>query len=88
MKRRPFIATASSLVLATHADETARKWRVVVLGNKGGYGHSLDTMWLKVPGTEIVAAADPDATKLEATLKELNITQGFADYHEIAKAKP
>jgi predicted dehydrogenase len=89
MNRRHFIATAaSSIALASHAAETTRKWRVVVLGNKGSYGHSLDTMWLKVPGTEIVAAADPDATKLEATLKELNITQGFADYHEIAKAQP
>jgi len=88
MNRRHFMAAASSLALATLAVEPARKWRVVVLGNKGSYGHSLDTMWLKVPGTEIVAAADPDATKLGATLKELNITQGFADYHEIAKAKP
>lgn len=88
MNRRHFMAAASSLALATHAVEPARKWRVVVLGNKGSYGHSLDTMWLKVPGTEIVAAADPDAVKLEATLKELNITQGFADYREIAKAKP
>ncbi|GEP43605.1 Gfo/Idh/MocA family protein [Brevifollis gellanilyticus] len=88
MNRRHFIAaTASSLALASHA-EPARKWRVVVVGNKGSYGHSLDTMWLKVPSTEIVAAADPDAKKLEATLKELNITQGFADYHDIAKAKP
>jgi predicted dehydrogenase len=89
MNRRHFItAAASSLALAAHAAEPARKWRVVVLGNKGSYGHSLDTMWLRVPGTEIVAAADPDGKKLEATLKELNITQGFADYHEIAKAKP
>ncbi|WP_395743879.1 Gfo/Idh/MocA family protein [Prosthecobacter sp.] len=89
MNRRHFITTAAStFVLAARGAESARKWRVVVLGNKGSYGHSLDTMWLKVPGTEIVAAADPDAKKLEATLKELNITQGFADYRQIAKAKP
>ncbi len=89
MNRRHFLATAaSSIALASHAAEPAKKWRVVVVGNKGSYGHSLDTMWLKVPGTEIVAAADPDPAKLEATLKELNITQGFADCHDIAKAKP
>ncbi|HBJ83144.1 MAG TPA: 3-chlorobenzoate-3,4-dioxygenase, partial [Verrucomicrobiales bacterium] len=89
MNRRHFLTTAaSSLALASHAAESARQWRVVVLGNKGSYGHSLDTMWLKVPGTEVVAASDPDPKKLEAALKELNITQGFADYHDIAKAKP
>ena len=89
MNRRHFIATAaSSFALASHAVEAARKWRVVVVGNKGSYGHSLDTMWLKVPGTEIVAACDPDQKKLEATLKELNISEGIADYHDIAKAKP
>lgn len=91
MNRRHFLTTTaatSSVAYAAYAAEPACKWRVVVVGNKGSYGHSLDTMWLKVPGTEIVAAADPDPTKLEATLKELNITQGFADYHDIAKAKP
>jgi predicted dehydrogenase len=89
VNRRHFLTTAAaSIAFISHAAESARQWRVVVLGHKGSYGHSLDTMWLKVPGTEIVAAADPDAKKLEATLKELNITQGFADYHDIAKAKP
>jgi predicted dehydrogenase len=90
MNRRQFLttATAASLAFATRAAEPERKWRVVVIGNKGGYGHSLDTMWLKVPETEIVAAADPDAKKLAETLKELGISTGFADYHDIAQAKP
>jgi len=90
MNRRHFLTTAAFSIAyaASPAAEPERKWRVAVLGNKGSYGHSLDTMWLKVPGTEIVAAADPDPKKLEATLKELKITQGFADYHDIAKAKP
>lgn len=90
MNRRHFITTAvSGIALASsRAAEPARKWRVVVLGNKGSYGHSLDTMWLKVPGTEIVAASDASPDHLAASLKELNITEGFADYHDIAKAKP
>ncbi len=90
MNRRHFLALAASAgaALATRAAEPARKWRVVILGNKGGYGHSLDSMWLKVPGTEIVAAADPHPKSLEDTLKELSIPQGLADYHDIAKAKP
>ncbi len=59
-----------------------------MLGNRGSYGHSLDTMWLPLPEAEIVAAADPDAKKLAATLQELKITQGFSDFREIGKAKP
>ncbi len=90
MNRRQFLTltAASSIALVSHAAEPARKWRVVVVGNKGSYGHSLDTMWLKVLGTEIVAAADASPGHLAASLKELNITEGFADYHDIAKAKP
>lgn len=89
MNRRHFIATAaSSIALASHAAEPARKWRVAILGSKGGYGHSLDSMWLQVPGTEIVAAADSNAKTLAETQKKLNIPEGFADYHDIAKAKP
>ncbi len=89
MNRRHFIATAaSSIALASHAAEPARKWRVVILGSKGGYGHSLDSMWLQVPGTEIVAAADSNAQTLAETQKKLNIPEGFADYHDIATARP
>lgn len=90
MNRRHFLATAaaSTFTMASHSADAGRKQRVVILGSKGGYGHSLDSMWLKVPGTEIVAAADPDAKKLAETQKELNIPVGFADYHDIAKAKP
>lgn len=89
MNRRHFLAAAaSSLTLVSHAAAPARKWRVVILGSKGGYGHSLDSMWLQVPGTEIVAAADPNAKTLAETQKKLNIPEGFADYHDIAKAKP
>ncbi len=90
MNRRHFITStaASTFAIASRAADPARKWRVVILGSKGGYGHSLDSMWLKVPGTEIVAAADANAKTLAETQKKLNIPQGFADYHDIAKAKP
>jgi predicted dehydrogenase len=94
MNRRHFLSTtaASSVAFASSlraADAApAKQWRVVVLGNKGSYGHSLDTMWLNLPEVEIVAAADPDPKKLEATLAELKITKGYADYHDIGEAKP
>lgn len=93
MNRRHFI---NSIVAASgglahsspFAAETSRKWRVVIIGSRGGYGHSLDTMWQQVPETEIVAAADSDPMSLDATLKKLRIPQGFVDYHQIGKAKP
>ncbi|MGV3660564.1 MAG: Gfo/Idh/MocA family protein [Prosthecobacter sp.] len=90
MNRRHFLtsAAASTLALASHAAEPARKQRVVIVGSEGGYGHSLDSMWLKVPGTEIVAAADVNPKSLAETQKELNIPEGFTDYHDIAKARP
>jgi predicted dehydrogenase len=88
MNRRHFIATAASSIALAHAAEPARKWRVAIFGNKGGYGHSLDSMWLQVPGTEIVAAADSNAKTLAETQKKLNIPEGFTDYHDIARAKP
>lgn len=90
MNRRQFLLTtaAASLAFGARAAEPNRKWRVVIIGNKGNYGHSLDSMWLNVPETEVVAAADADPKTLEATLKKLNIPEGFADYHDIGKAKP
>lgn len=89
MNRRHFItAAASTLAAASHAADPARKWRVVIMGHKGGYGHSLDSMWLKVPGTEIVAACDVNPKSLAETQAKLNIPEGFTSYADIAKAKP
>jgi predicted dehydrogenase len=90
MHRRRFLLTtaAAGIALATRAAEPQRKWRVVIVGSKGGYGHSLDTMWLQVPETEIVAAADVNPKTLEATRQKLKIPQGFTDYREIGQAKP
>ena len=90
MNRRQFLLStaAASFALAARAAEPERKWRVAIIGNKGSYGHSLDSMWLSVPGTEIVAAADANPKALEATLQKLSIPEGFADYHDIGQAKP
>ena len=92
MNRRQFLVatTASSIAFASRAVEPDRKWRVVVLGDssRGKYGHSLDSMWLKVPETEVVAVADANAKGLEATLKKLGVARGFADYRDIAQMKP
>ena len=70
MNRRRFLSTSvvAGLALATRAAAPDRKPRVAVIGHtgRGNYGHGLDTMWLHLPETEIVAVADADATGLAA----------------------
>ena len=40
----------------------SKTYRVAVIGRtgRGNYGHDLDTVWLDLPETEIVAVADED----------------------------
>jgi predicted dehydrogenase len=91
MHRRDFLATAAAATLATsvqaRAAESSKKLRVGVIGHtgRGNYGHGLDTMWLEVPETEIVAIADPDPSGLAAELKKLNVSQGFEDYRKLLR---
>jgi len=93
MNRRQFIAftLTSGLALVTRAADTDRKLRVAVIGHtgRGNYGHGLDTMWLRLPETEIVAVADADAKGLAAAQKKLKLDKGFADYRVmLAEIKP
>ena len=93
INRRSFlIATAATgLAAGVRAAEADRTLRVAVIGHtgRGDYGHGIDTMWLSVPQTEIVAVADPDPTGLAAALKKLQVSPGFADYRQmLAQTKP
>ena len=100
MNRRQFIATAitTGIAIATRAaprgvavDNDKRTLRVAVIGHTGhgNYGHGLDTMWLNLPETEIVAVADADAKGLAAAQKKLKLAKGFADYRAmLAEIKP
>ena len=66
-----------------------KRFRIGVVGHtgRGNYGHGIDTMWLAMPETEIVAVADADAKGLEAELKKLKApsAKGFADYRSMLK---
>ncbi|MBI5685547.1 MAG: Gfo/Idh/MocA family oxidoreductase [Verrucomicrobia bacterium] len=93
MDRRQFLSTTitTALALAARAADSAPKLRVAVIGHtgRGNYGHGLDTMWLRMPETEIVAVADADEKGLAAALKKLKVTKGFADYRAmLAETKP
>lgn len=93
MNRRQFLtaSAAAALTLTAAAADSRSKLRVAVIGHtgRGDYGHGLDTMWLHLPETEIVAVADADAPGLAGALKRLNVTDGFADYRKmLAGTKP
>ena len=56
---------------------------------RGDFGHELDTMWLNVPGVEVVAVADPVEKGLEKAKTRLGGVEGFLDFREmLAKVKP
>jgi predicted dehydrogenase len=66
-------------------------YRVAVIGrtNKGHYGHGIDTVWLELPQTQVVAVCDDDANGRAAAAKRLKVDQAFADYREMLdKVKP
>ena len=94
MKRREFVAAGLAFGLAGRlqgAEVAGEKLRVAVIGHtgRGDYGHELDTMWLDVPGVEVVAVADPVAAGLEKARVRLGGVEGFSDYKEmLVKVKP
>lgn len=87
MNRRAFLATSfvSSLSAPALWSAAATKSRVAVIGHtgRGNFGHGLDSMWLDIPETEIVAVADADAKGLAGALKKLKLDRGFADYRKM-----
>jgi predicted dehydrogenase len=92
MNRRHFVTTTISAAVAASsvADEPAT-FKVVVIGHtsRGNYGHGIDTMWLKVPETALVAVADAEVKGLAVELKKLKIEKGYLDYHQmLAETKP
>jgi predicted dehydrogenase len=90
VNRRDFLALTAALP-ALAAMAPGKKYRIGVIGHtgRGNYGHGLDTVWKDVPGCEIVAVADADASGLAAEQKKLGVDKGFADYREMLKqARP
>jgi predicted dehydrogenase len=69
------------------------QYRVAVIGHtgRGDYGHGMDTLWLSVPATQLVAVADPDEAGLAKASERLKIPseRSFSDYRAmLAQTKP
>lgn len=92
MTRRHFFAStvataALAPTLPAATGKTAKPYRVAVIGHtgRGNFGHGLDTLWLKMPQTEIVGVADPDPAGLAAAQKKLGLDHGYSDYLNLLK---
>lgn len=94
MNRRHFLLTSTAASLGSflaQGAETPAKIRVAVIGHtgQGDYGHGLDTMWLKLPETEIVGVADADPAGLAKAVAKLKLERGWPDYRQmLAETKP
>lgn len=88
MRRRSFLAVSATGLAATASAKLPQvPLRVGVIGHtgRGNYGHGLDTVWLQIPETRVVAAADPDRDGLAKELVRLKVDRGFADYREMLR---
>ncbi len=88
VSRRTFVQSMILAGLAGAAETGGKTWRVGVIGHTGAgdYGHGLDTMWLSVPGAEIVGVADADPAGLEKAVAKLGGVKGFPDYQAMLEA--
>jgi predicted dehydrogenase len=90
MHRRTFLAASSAPLAFPLLGRSASddRLRVAVIGHtgRGNYGHGIDTVWMHVPETKIVAVADANADGLAEGRKRLKTEHGFEDYREMLKA--
>lgn len=68
----------------------SKQYRVAVTGStgRGNFGHQLDTAWLAVPETKIVAVADDNPDGLAAATKRLKVERAFRDYRKMLDEVP
>jgi predicted dehydrogenase len=92
MLRRTFLMEVSGLTLAALLPKTLRaaetpdrRYRVCVIEDtdRGGYGHGLEKVWLKIPQAEIVGVADPNPKGLAKSVEKLKAPKSYADYREM-----
>ncbi len=92
LNRRDFLAATALAAFVSRTDAAdLTPWRVAVIGHtgRGNYGHGIDTVWLKVPETQIVAVSDPDEKGRTAALARLKVDKGYADFRAmLAEIKP
>jgi predicted dehydrogenase len=90
MDRRDFltVSIAGAVHVSCCAANESTPLGVAVIGHtgRGDYGHGLDTAWLKVPETKLVAVADASQAGLASAMKRLRVDAGFLDYREMLES--
>ncbi len=93
--RRDFLLTAAAMAalpnLSACAQPSSNVLRVAVIGHtgKGNYGHSMDTLWLALPETQVVGFADANEAGHEKEKAKLPGVPAFTDYRKmLAELKP
>ena len=66
-------------------DTAKQKLRIGIIGHtgRGNYGHGVETVWKKIPETEVIAVADPHPGGRAKAVKDTGAKTGYADYREM-----
>ncbi|WDQ17682.1 Gfo/Idh/MocA family protein [Rhodopirellula sp. P2] len=84
MQRRHFLAAtaAASLAAPALAQANSDSLRAVAIGHtgRGDFGHGLDSIWQRLPDTELVAIADANPDGLKRAQQRLKVDRGYDDY--------
>ncbi len=88
MNRRKFLAGTIALQavgrgLAAAADSPLVSVAVIGHTGRGDYGHELDTLWLDLPGSKVVAVADSVVAGREKAAARLGGVRAYADYRKM-----
>lgn len=64
-----------------------KRYRAGVIGctGRGGYGHSLDTVYLDMDEIDLVAVADEDPVGLEEAGRRLGVEKRYTDYRDMLR---
>lgn len=78
-------STMGTMLLTPKVRADEKRWRVGIIGHtgQGDYGHNLDTIWLTLPQTQVVAFADADEAGRQKEQAKLPGVKAFADYHRM-----
>jgi len=85
MDRRSFVM--GSVGFGLGSTKRQKRFRVAVFGStgRGDYGHDIDTVWMDIPETEIIAVADNSAEGRERARARLRAPFAYSDYRELLK---
>jgi predicted dehydrogenase len=94
MDRRCFslvaMGAAATAATWTYGQSETDKLKVAVIGHtgRGDYGHGLDTVWTRLPSTQVVAVADTHEGGLAKATEKLGLdaANGFLDYRKMLQA--